>query len=151
MTDVVQGALVTSFTPGSAIGGGALIGLGLSGMLVGAGRIAGVSGVLDGLLRPARGELAWRLLFLLGMAAGGLAFSVLRPESFDPAPVRPLPVIALAGLLVGLGTGLGRGCTSGHGICGMSRLSWRSIAATLTFMAVGIATAVLASDLSRAG
>jgi uncharacterized protein len=138
------------YTPGSALLGGVLIGLGLAGMLVGTGRIAGVSGVLGGLIRAPRGELAWRLFFLAGMLAGGLAFSVWRPGSFDDAAAQqPLPLLALAGLLVGLGTSIGRGCTSGHGICGMSRLSVRSIVATLTFMAAGVATAVVADVIGR--
>jgi uncharacterized membrane protein YedE/YeeE len=140
----------SGFTPGSALAGGVLIGLGLAGVLVGGGRIAGVSGVLGGLVRAPRGELSWRLFFLVGMLVAGLTFAVGRPGDFDDASaLRPLPLLALAGLLVGLGTSVGRGCTSGHGICGMSRLSVRSIFATLTFMATGIATAVVADALGR--
>jgi uncharacterized membrane protein YedE/YeeE len=138
------------YTPGSALVGGVLIGLGLSGMLIGAGRIAGVSGVLGGLIRAPTGELAWRIFFLIGMLVGGLAFSVWRPGDFDDASAQQaLPLVALAGLLVGFGTSIGQGCTSGHGICGMSRLSVRSIVATLTFMAAGVATAVVADLLGR--
>ncbi|MCB9648208.1 MAG: YeeE/YedE family protein [Deltaproteobacteria bacterium] len=125
-----------------ALLGGLLIGLGLAGMLVGAGRIAGVSGTLGGLLRRPRGETAWRLAFLAGMLAGGAAMGLARPEAFE-APAGSDAVLAVSGLLVGIGTRIGNGCTSGHGICGMSRLSPRSVAATLTFMLVGAATATV--------
>ena len=132
-----------AFTPWSALAGGVLIGLGLAGVLLGRGRIAGVSGVLGGLVRPRPGDLPWRVVFLLGMVMGGGAYAALSPESFDMSLPRTLPAVAVAGVLVGMGTRLGEGCTSGHGVCGMSRLSRRSLVATMAFMATGMITAVV--------
>lgn len=130
------------FTPWSALAGGALIGASASLLLLRTGRIAGISGIVGGLLAPLRGETAWRAWFVGGLLAGGVALRVLRPASFGPGVV-PLPLVIVAGLLVGFGTRLGNGCTSGHGVCGLSRRSGRSLAATLTFMATGVATACL--------
>jgi uncharacterized protein len=130
------------FTPSSALAGGALIGLAASLLLVASGRIAGISGLLGGLLFPTRGDVSWRALFLVGMvAAGGIAVAV-APQSFGDSP-RGLLALAAAGVLVGVGTRIGNGCTSGHGVCGLSRLSPRSLVATLTFMATGIGTVLL--------
>jgi len=127
------------FTPWSALAGGALIGLAAALLVLLNGRIAGISGVLGGLLRPARGDTAWRAAFVLGLVAAPLAYGLLAPL--------PLPQIqagdgalVLAGLLVGLGTRYGAGCTSGHGVCGLARLSPRSLVATLCFMGAGFAT-----------
>lgn len=129
--------------PWDALLGGML--LGVSGLVLLAlnGRIAGISGIVSGLLKPRKGEFSWRLLFLLGMVGAGFAanlfgFSFPDFSTLNPA-ITPLHAIA-AGLLVGIGTKLANGCTSGHGICGMGRLSKRSIAATLTFMAAAIIT-----------
>ncbi|QDE84006.1 YeeE/YedE family protein [Myxococcus xanthus] len=126
--------------------GGALIGLSASLLLLANGRVAGISGVVGSLLAPVRGDVAWRVLFFAGLLAGGLLLSWLRPGSF-PAPSAPsaggLWLLAGAGLLVGFGSRLGNGCTSGHGVCGISRGSVRSIAATLTFMATGVLTVFL--------
>jgi uncharacterized membrane protein YedE/YeeE len=140
---------MNAFTPWSALGGGALIALGLVGMLVGTGRIAGISNVFAGLLRRGRGDFAWRALFVAGMLAGGAAMARLRPDSFDAVAPHPLALLAAAGFFVGVGTRLSNGCTSGHGLCGMSRLSRRSIAATGTFLVVGIATATAIALVSR--
>ncbi|WAM23332.1 YeeE/YedE family protein [Myxococcus sp. NMCA1] len=126
--------------------GGALIGLSASLLLLANGRVAGISGVVGSLLAPVRGDVAWRVLFFAGLLAGGLLLSWLRPGSF-PGPSAPsaggLWLLAGAGLLVGFGSRLGNGCTSGHGVCGISRGSVRSIAATLTFMATGVLTVFL--------
>jgi uncharacterized membrane protein YedE/YeeE len=133
---------MSNFTPIASTIGGALLGLSATGLLMFNGRIAGVAGILRGVLQPNRGDIAWRVLFLLGLFAGGAPFALLRPETFGASP-RPLVFILVAGLLVGAGVRLSNGCTTGHGICGMSRLSKRSIVATMTFMAAGAATAFL--------
>lgn len=127
--------------------GGALIGLSASLLLLANGRVAGISGVVGSLLAPVRGDIAWRLLFFGGLVTGGLLLARLRPGSFAaPAPLSAggVALLVAAGLLVGLGSRLGNGCTSGHGVCGISRGSVRSIAATLTFMATGVLTVFLA-------
>lgn len=110
-------------------------------MLVATGRIAGLSGVVSGLFGDR--DRAWRGYFVVRMLVVGAAFRLAGPATFDVGARVPLPLVALAGLLVGLGTRLSNGCTSGHGLCGMSRLSRRSIIATLTFFATGVATATL--------
>lgn len=125
------------FTSTSALIGGALIGLGASVLLIGSGRIAGISGILGGLLIPTRGDLLWRALFLLGLIVAGGAAALFAPEYIGSSP-RSLPTLIAAGLLVGAGTRLGNGCTSGHGVCGISRLSPRSLVATVTFIAAGM-------------
>jgi uncharacterized membrane protein YedE/YeeE len=109
------------------------------------GRILGISGILGGLLAPRTGDIGWRLAFLLGMGAAPLVFAALMPPELLPL-VRidaSEPVIALAGVLVGVGTRYGSGCTSGHGVCGLSRLSPRSLVATLSFMGAGFAIVYL--------
>jgi uncharacterized membrane protein YedE/YeeE len=131
---------MTQFTPVSALIGGLLIGLAASVLLVLNGRIAGVSGVLGGLLVPRPGERAWRLLFLLGLVFGAGAYLAVTGSA---SPVRqgfPVPLLIAAGLLTGFGTARANGCTSGHGVCGLARLSLRSLAATATFLLVAILT-----------
>jgi uncharacterized protein len=128
------------FTPWSALMGGALIGLGATVLLVASGRIAGVSGIMAGLLTPRRGDIGWRAAFLLGLLIAGGVAAWLAPERLGSSPRGSL-LLVLAGLLVGTGTRLGGGCTSGHGVCGISRLSSRSIVATALFVATGIAVA----------
>ena len=127
------------FTPGTALAGGVLIGLAAAVFLLWNGRIAGISGIVGGLLRPKRGDLAWRLAFIAGLIAAPIAY-----RWFSPLPETQITVgvgsVIVAGLLVGLGTRFGSGCTSGHGVCGISRLSLRSVVATLTFMAAGFAS-----------
>jgi len=128
------------FTPGPAFAGGLAIGLAAALLVLLAGRIAGISGIVGGLLRPVRGDVAWRVAFVLGLVAAPLLWVTvagppeLRIEASDAA-------LAAAGLLVGVGTRYGGGCTSGHGVCGIARLSPRSVVATLVFMAAGFATA----------
>jgi uncharacterized membrane protein YedE/YeeE len=125
------------FTPWSALAGGSLIGASASLLLLLNGRIAGISGIVGGLVHPRAGDVAWRLYFLAGLLVGGLVLLASRPSAFG-APVVSLPLTLVAGLLVGFGTRLGSGCTSGHGVCGVSRLSLRSIVATAIFVATGM-------------
>jgi uncharacterized membrane protein YedE/YeeE len=126
----------------AALAGGALIGLSASSMLGLSGRVTGVSGIVGGLVAPKAGDVAWRALFVAGLVLGGLAARAVIPGAFT-ASAAPLGLLAIAGLLVGFGTRVGNGCTSGHGVCGVSRLSPRSIAATLTFITTGAITALL--------
>jgi uncharacterized membrane protein YedE/YeeE len=134
------------FTPWSALAGGALIGLAASILLISRGRVAGVSGIVAGLLVGPRGDEGWRALFLAGLLGAGVLGAWLTPQHIGSSP-RPLVVLAIAGLLVGIGTRLGNGCTSGHGVCGLSRLSMRSFIATLTFVGMGMLTALFARVL----
>lgn len=122
-----------------ALAGGALIGLSASLLLAFNGRILGVSGIVGGVVHPAAGDVAWRALFVAGLLVGGVAALVVLPGAFSGAGGGTGTAIA-AGLLVGVGTRLGNGCTSGHGVCGLSRFSVRSLAATLTFIGAGAAT-----------
>ena len=132
-----------AFTPASALIGGAIIGAAAALFVMLNGRIAGVSGILGGLARPQAGDISWRIAFVAGLIAAPLAWRLLAalPEIRVDASV---PVLVAAGLLVGIGTRYGGGCTSGHGVCGVARLSPRSIAATLAFMAAGFATVYVA-------
>lgn len=133
------------FSPLESTLGGILIGVASALLLWSHGRIAGVSGIVGGLLgRLPHGDAAWRLAFAAGLLSAGVGFSTLSPASItaDDSPTEPLLLIA-AGLLVGLGTRIGNGCTSGHGVCGISRLSRRSIVATSLFIASGIITVTL--------
>lgn len=129
-----------NFTPIASSIGGILIGLGAALMLVVNGRIAGISGIFEGVVVPDEGTFAWKSAFIGGLVAGGAAMVLLVPEWFAVEIDRSLAAFVGAGLLVGFGTRLGNGCTSGHGVCGVSRLSRRSIVATATFMAFGAAT-----------
>lgn len=131
---------MNDFTPLPSLLGGVLIGLAATILLAWNGRIAGISGILGGVLLPKSGEVSWRAVFLAGLVAGGFLLRVIYPSAFPAEASGSLPVIAAAGLLVGFGTRLGSGCTSGHGVCGLSRLSARSLVATLTFMATGALT-----------
>jgi uncharacterized membrane protein YedE/YeeE len=135
---------MTHFTPLASTVGGLLIGLSASLLLLFNGRIAGISGVLGRALAPPDGERGWRLLFLAGLLAGGAVLAVVHPGAFGGAAPRSIGPLIFAGLLVGVGTRLGGGCTSGHGVCGIARLSPRSIAATLVFMTAGAATVFVA-------
>jgi uncharacterized membrane protein YedE/YeeE len=127
-----------NFTPWTALGGGLLIGIAAAAFLMFNGRIAGISGILGGLLRPAHGDIAWRLAFLAGLAGAPLLYQLAAPLPAIRIDASSATLVA-AGLLVGLGTRYGAGCTSGHGICGLSRRSPRSLAATASFMAAGFA------------
>ncbi len=132
-----------SWTPLSGLAGGLLIGLSASLLLLFNGRIAGCSGILGGGLFGQDGQRTWRLLFLLGVVAGSAVYYALGGIAPVDRPHFPPLLLAVAGLLVGYGTGLGNGCTSGHGVCGLGLLSVRSLVATLTFLTVGILTAVV--------
>jgi uncharacterized membrane protein YedE/YeeE len=123
--------------------GGLLIGASASILLLFNGRIAGISGILGGVVIPKAGDVAWRLRFLAGMLIGGLAAARFWPSAFGDARQASWAAVAVAGFLVGFGTRLGNGCTSGHGVCGLSRLSQRSLVATVTFMAAGALTVFL--------
>ncbi len=129
------------FTPWASLGGGLVLGLAAALFVLLNGRILGISGILGGLLLPRLGDIGWRISFLLGMAAAPMVFAWLTPADFLAAPriEAGYALIVAAGLLVGLGTRYGSGCTSGHGVCGLSRLSPRSLVATLTFMGAGFA------------
>jgi len=134
------------FTPLTALAGGVLIGIAVAMFVLLNGRIAGISGVLGGLLRPSKGDVAWRVAFVLGLVGA--------PSVYLLVAVLPRPQIdagygalVLAGLLVGLGTRYGAGCTSGHGVCGLSRLSPRSLVATIAFMGAGFATVFVTRQL----
>ena len=127
---------MTEFTPLSATLGGLLIGSAAAGLLWANGRIAGISGILGQALWPSRGEdRGWRIAFLVGLPLGALLASLLGVR-LVPEISADTPTLILAGLLVGFGTRLGNGCTSGHGVCGLARGTKRSLAATLTFMGV---------------
>lgn len=134
------------FTPWTSLAGGLLIGLAASAFVLLNGRIAGISGILGGLLRPAQRDIAWRVAFLAGLIGAPLAYGLfaalpeVRIEASDT-------VLVAAGLLVGLGTRYGSGCTSGHGVCGLSRLSPRSLVATLSFMLAGFVTVYVVRHL----
>ncbi len=130
------------FTPLRALGGGVLIGLSASAMILFPGRIAGVSGILGGLMPPRRGDAAWRIAFVSGLLLAPMAVSLWRAPS-PPGLSANMFLLAVAGGLVGFGARLGSGCTSGHGVCGLARLSPRSLAATATFMGVAFVTAFL--------
>ncbi len=128
-----------AFTPQASLAGGLLIGLAAALLILLNGRIAGISGILGGLLRPRPGEVAWRAAFLAGLLAAPLAHALLAPVA-APHIDASWSTLCVAGLLVGLGTRYASGCTSGHGVCGLARLSPRSLAATAVFMGAGFAT-----------
>ena len=136
----------TDFTPWTALGGGVLIGLAAAMFVLFNGRIAGISGILGGLLRPAPGQLGWRIAFLLGLVAAPLVYMLAAPLPAMRIDAGTGTLIA-AGLLVGIGTRYGAGCTSGHGVCGLARGSARSLAATLAFMGAGFATVFIVRHL----
>ncbi|MCL7422915.1 MAG: YeeE/YedE family protein [Methylobacter sp.] len=140
-----------NFTPYSAMAGGGLIGLAAGLLWLFNGRIAGISGIMGGLFSPWSRDTGWRLCFLAGLLMGPL---MLRGVNGESAAIHINPsfvLLSIAGLLVGYGTGLGSGCTSGHGICGLTRLSRRSVAATLTFMTVAAATVYIMRHWLGAG
>lgn len=132
----------TNFTPWAALAGGVLLGLASAIFVLLNGRILGISGIVGGLLRPRSGDVGWRISFVLGMLAAPALYGLLA----GPVPARidaGWGMVVLAGLLVGAGTRYGSGCTSGHGVCGLSRMSPRSLVATLAFMGAGFATVFL--------
>ncbi len=134
------------FTPVTSLLGGILIGLSATATLALLGRVAGISGIVGGMLAGDRADLAWRAAFVAGLLAGGSLALAVHPVAFAMTLERSTPALAVAGLLVGFGSRLGSGCTSGHGVCGIARFSRRSITATLTFMATGALTALVVTQ-----
>jgi uncharacterized membrane protein YedE/YeeE len=128
-----------NFTPWASLAGGIVIGIAVAIFVLFNGRIAGISGILGGLIRPKRGDIGWRTAFILGLLLAPFAFTAfapLPPMHIDPGS----GLLVMAGLLVGIGTRYGAGCTSGHGVCGLSRFSLRSLVATAAFMIAGFLT-----------
>jgi uncharacterized membrane protein YedE/YeeE len=127
----------------NAVIGGVLIGLAVSLMMLFNGRVTGISGIIGGIIMPQKNDLDWRFSFIGGLLCGGLVLRFIRPEVFVQISEAIWSDYMLAGLLVGFGTLLGSGCTSGHGVCGISRFSTRSIVATITFILFGIISVLL--------
>ena len=123
--------------------GGAMIGLAASMLLLFQGRIAGISGIVGGLLQRPGKDTQWQTVFVAGLLSGGIILMFTAPTTIVEPETRTVGAVAIAGLLVGIGVRMGRGCTSGHGVCGLSRLSKRSLVATLSFMATGFVTATM--------
>jgi uncharacterized membrane protein YedE/YeeE len=144
---------MTDFTPISALIGGALIGVSAVALMFLNGRIAGISGLTAGILSfSAIGqEQAWRIAFVLGLVVGPISLRLINGQSPDIAFVAPPPTMVAAGLCVGFGTVLGNGCTSGHGVCGIARLSMRSVIATAVFMFIGMLTTFVMRHLLSGG
>lgn len=140
---------MTTFSLLAALAGGGLIGLGAVLLLLANGRIAGISGIVGGLAERAPGDLGWRLAFITGLLLGPFAVAAVTGALPAIHVDAPPALVILAGLLVGFGTRLGSGCTSGHGVCGLARLSPRSLAATLTFMGVAAAVVFIVRHLLR--
>ena len=136
-----------NFTPISALLGGALIGLSVSLLLLLNGRMAGISGIMNGLFSAPKKEEIWRGLFLLGLVLGAVIFQLITDDSLQLRQGYPILLIVLGGILVGVGTRMGSGCTSGHGICGIANFSIRSITATITFMLSGMVTVFVLKHL----
>jgi uncharacterized membrane protein YedE/YeeE len=134
------------FTPWASLAGGVVLGIAAALVVLLNGRVLGISGILGGLVKPKAGDAGWRLAFVAGLIAAPILWRL-----FAPLPVprvdASIPVLVIAGLLVGWGTRYGSGCTSGHGVCGLARLSPRSLAATLAFMAAGFVTVFIARHL----
>lgn len=132
----------THFTPWSSLSGGIILGVASALFILINGRVLGISGILGGLLPPQSGDTFWRIAFLAGMFAAPWLFNTLAPAEFISTPQIDADTVMLviAGLLVGIGTRYGSGCTSGHGVCGLSRMSPRSLVATISFMAAGFVT-----------
>ncbi|HKW79927.1 MAG TPA: YeeE/YedE family protein [Casimicrobiaceae bacterium] len=139
----------SSFTPWSAAIGGLIIGFAVALFILVNGRIAGISGIVGGMLRPARGDIGWRLAFVAGLVVAPLLYmaAAARPTIVIDAGY---PALIVAGLLVGTGTRYAAGCTSGHGVCGVARLSPRSLVATAAFMIAGFATVFVVRHLAGA-
>lgn len=136
-----------NFTPISAALGGAMIGLSAVWLMASAGRIAGISGILGGSLNAPKNDKLWRWTFLLGLLISPLIIGFFKPSTLQVSFPTTGPLLIIAAILVGIGTQLGNGCTSGHGVCGNARLSMRSLLATLSFMATGIITVFIMRSL----
>lgn len=136
-----------NFTPGLSLIGGVMLGIASALFILGNGRIAGISGILGGLLRPSQGDVQWRLAFLAGMIVAPTLVYLFIPY-VEPTIDADTGTLLIAGLLVGLGTRYAGGCTSGHGVCGLSRLSPRSLIATLAFMGAGVGIVFVMRHLS---
>lgn len=136
----------SNFTPWTSLAGGVLLGLASALFILLNGRVLGISGILGGLMRPQRGDAGWRIFFIAGLLVAPTVWALFNP-AIVPRIAAGWPVLVIAGLLVGWGTSYGSGCTSGHGVCGLSRLSPRSLIATLAFMGAGFATVLLARHL----
>lgn len=135
-----------NFTPWSSLAGGVLIGFATAMFLLLNGRIAGISGILGGLLQPIKGDIGWRVAFITGLIFSPIAFSIAAPLPEVQIDAGTASLI-MAGLLVGIGTRYGSGCTSGHGVCGLSRLSPRSMVATALFILAGFVTVFITRHL----
>lgn len=127
----------------NAVIGGLIIGVASSMMLIFNGRVTGIAGIFNGILSFPKNDTAWRVAFVLGLIIAGIIYYQVNPDLFVNESNRSIPVVIIAGLTVGFGTVLGSGCTSGHGVCGISRLSIRSLMATVAFMGAGFVTASL--------
>jgi uncharacterized membrane protein YedE/YeeE len=136
-----------NFTPFASLIGGILIGLSASAMLLLNGKIAGISGVVGGLADFKKNDTLWRATFVAGLIAGGFILRLVAPEAFAFEIIRSTGALMLAGFMVGLGARIGNGCTSGHGVCGVSRFSPRSIVATAIFIVVGAAAVYVINHL----
>ncbi len=132
--------ILENFTPISALAGGTLIGISVTVLLLFNGRIAGISGILNGLFFAPKNDRLWRLLFLVGLFLGALLFNIGLPDFNVPRQNYPLPLLIIGGFLVGFGARLANGCISGHGVCGLANLSLRSLVATCAFMVTGMLT-----------
>ena len=136
-----------NFTPLMSLAGGIIIGCAALLLLLSIQRIAGISGIIGGLFPVIRQDLTWRLFFVAGLLLGGFVLAAGYPNSLAINLTYSTPALVVAGLLVGFGSRLGNGCTSGHGICGLGRLSSRSMIAVVTFMATGIISAVMVGQI----
>lgn len=135
-----------NFTPWLSLAGGLLIGIATALFLLVNGKIAGISGIVGGVLRFAAGDIGWRVAFIVGLMAAPLVYGLLAPLPSVRIDARPVSLI-IAGLLVGVGTRYGSGCTSGHGVCGLSRFSPRSMVATASFVSAGVITVFVVRHL----
>jgi uncharacterized membrane protein YedE/YeeE len=143
--------MAVHFTPLSAIAGGVLLGMASSLLFVLDGRILGISGIVGRLRAAPPGDRRWRGVFLAGLVAGGIALCLFDRSALAVASEQTIPVALAAGILVGVGTRMSNGCTSGHGLCGLARLSKRSLVATLVFMAAGALTVFVVRHVLHAG
>jgi uncharacterized membrane protein YedE/YeeE len=136
-----------SFTPIASSIGGLLIGIAAAGLLMFHGRIAGISGIAGGIFRRVAGDTSWRVMFHLGLLAAGLGWSYFFPQDYLVEISRSTPALVVAGMAVGIGTQVGGGCTSGHGVCGIGRLSKRSTVATISFMVTAALTVFVVNEV----